>query len=160
MLWIWTTFQVVEILKSKNLSRPLPKVPKFAPPIVDLDDPPVDVEPIQTVHPIQTDPPPAKTPRKPYPSESFERPSNLVLDESYAWRMFKGLITDNEVNSCYNMSVKEFERSGIHDLFKVCLIRPCVLSFKFSNKMSNFPSSIHRLCQNFTQRPARLRSSL
>ena len=130
------------------------------PPTVDLDDLSIDVEPIQTVHPIQTDPPLAKTPHKPHPSESSEHPSNLVLDESYAWRMFIGLIIDNEVNSCYNMLMKEFECFGIHDLFKVCLIRPCVLSFKFSNKMSNFPSSIHRLYQNFTQRPARLRSSL
>ncbi|XP_065637051.1 uncharacterized protein LOC136070692 [Quercus suber] len=32
--------------------------------------------------------------------------------------MFKGIVTDNKVNECYNMSVKEFERSGIHDLFK------------------------------------------
>ena len=30
----------------------LPKVPKFTPSIVNLDDPLVDVEPIQTVHPI------------------------------------------------------------------------------------------------------------
>ena len=26
---------------------------------------------------------------------------------------------NNEVNSCYNISVKDFERSAIHDLFKV-----------------------------------------
>ncbi|XP_030934242.1 uncharacterized protein LOC115959795 [Quercus lobata] len=32
--------------------------------------------------------------------------------------MFKGIVTDREVNECYNMSVKEFERSGIHDVFK------------------------------------------
>ena len=31
----------------------------------------------------------------------------------------QGKITDNEVNSCYNMSVKDFEHSAIHDLFKV-----------------------------------------
>ena len=64
--------------------------------------------------------------------------------------MFKGIVTDNEVNECYNMSVKEFERSGIHDLFKVSFIRPCVFSVSFQNKMSNFPSSTHRLCQFYT----------
>ena len=99
----------------------LPKIPKFSPLMEDLDKPPVDVEPVQTIHPVQTNPtlPPAKTPCKPYLSEPSDRPSNLVLDESYAWRTFKGIITDNEVNECYNMSVKGFECSGIHDLFKV-----------------------------------------
>ena len=107
--------------KQKPGKASLPKVSKFTPPTVDLNDPPVDAELVQSVHPVQTDPtpPPAKTPRKPYPSKPSEYPSNLVLDESYAWRTFKGIITDNEVNECYNMSVKEFERSSIHDLFKV-----------------------------------------
>ena len=58
------------------------------------------------------------------------------------------------------MSVKEFERSGIHDLFKVSFIRPCVFSVSFQNKKSNFPSSMYRLCQNFMLRPAKLRNSL
>nr|POF21161.1 hypothetical protein CFP56_06961 [Quercus suber] len=106
--------------KQKLGKNSLPKVPKFTPPMVNLDDPPVDVEPVQTVHPVQTNPTPplAKTSRKPHPSEPSNRPSNLMLDESYAYRTFKGIVTDNKVNECYNMSVKEFERSGIHDLFK------------------------------------------
>ena len=118
--------------KQKPVKTPIPKVPKFTPPMVNLDDLPVDVEPVQTVHPIQTDlpPPSAKNSRKPSPSEPSDRPSNLVLDENYAWRTFKGIITDNEVNECYNMSVREFERSGIHDLFKVVFCSSlCVLCF-------------------------------
>jgi len=105
----------------KQKQRPsLPKVPKFVPPTVNLDEPVVDVEPVQTIHPAPSDPPPApKTSQKSGSSESSDRPSNLVLDEGYAWRTFKGIVTDHEVNECYNMSVKEFERSGIHDLFKV-----------------------------------------
>ena len=96
---------------------------------MNLDEPPVDVEPVQTVHPVQTDLPPlsAKNARKPGPSEPSDRPSNLVLDENYAWRMFKGIVIDNEVNECYNMSVREFERFEIHDLFKVSFARPCVV---------------------------------
>ena len=98
----------------------LPKIPKFVPPMVNLDESPVDVEPVQTIHLVQTDPtPPAKTPRKPHPLEPTDHPSNLVLDENYTWRTFKGIVTDNEVNECYNISVKEFERSGIHDLLRV-----------------------------------------
>ena len=96
---------------------------------MNLDEPPVDVEPIQIVHPVQTDlpPPSAKNSRKPSPSKPSDRPSNLVLDENYAWRTFKRIITDNEVNECYNMSVREFECSGIHDLFKVSFACSCVV---------------------------------
>ena len=115
--------------KQKPVKTPIPKVPKFTPPTVNLDEPPVDVEPVQTVHPIQTDLPPlsAKNSRKLSQSEPSDRPSNLVLDESYAWRMFKGIVTDNEVNECYNMSMREFECSGIHDLFKVSFACSCVV---------------------------------
>ena len=105
--------------KQKSGKTSLPKVPKFVPPTVNLDEPLVNVEPVQIVHPVQSNPlPPPKASRKPSSSEPSNRPSNLVLDESYAWRTFKGIVTDREVNECYNMSVKEFERSGIHDLFK------------------------------------------
>ena len=91
----------------------LPKVPKFVPPTVNLDESPVDVELAQTIHPVQTEPSTqTKTARKPPLSEPFDRPSNLVLDENYAWRTFKRIVTDNEVNECYNMSVKEFEQIG------------------------------------------------
>ena len=108
--------------KQKSSKTSLPKVPKFTPPTVNLDEPLVDVEPVQTVHPVQSDPPPQpKASHKPSSFEASDRPSNLVLDESYAWRTFKGIVTDREVNECYNMSVKEFERSGVHDLFKVGL---------------------------------------
>ena len=30
----------------------LPKIPKFVPPTVNLDESPVDVEPVQTIHPV------------------------------------------------------------------------------------------------------------
>ena len=80
----------------------------------------VNMVPVQTVPPIQTDPPPpTKTSRKTHPSEPSKRPPNLVLDKGYTRKTFKGIITENEVNSCYNMSVRDFERSAIHDLFKV-----------------------------------------
>ena len=28
-------------------------------------------------------------------------------------------VTDADVTACYNMSLKDFEHSGVHDLFKV-----------------------------------------
>ena len=92
--------------KQKSSKTSLPKVPKFTPPTVNLDEPLVDVELVQTVHLVQSDPPPQpKAPRKPSSSEPSNRPSNLVLDKSYAWRMFKGIVTDREVNECYNIFV-------------------------------------------------------
>ena len=118
--------------KQKSSKTSLPKVPKFVPPTVNLDEPLVDVESVQTVHPVQTDPPPPpKASRKPSLSKPSDHPSNLVLDEGYAWRTFKRIVTKHEVNECYNMSVKEFERSGIHDLFKVSLSLVLVCNFFF-----------------------------
>ena len=126
----------------------LPEVPKFVPLTVNLDESPVDVEPVQTIHPVQTETTPqTKTARKPPSSPPSDRPSNLVLDENYAWRTFKGIVTDNEVNECYNMSVKEFERSSIHDLFKVSFICPCVFSVIFQNKKPDF----FRLCTGYVK---------
>ena len=90
---------------------------------VDLDDPVVNLVPVQTIPSVQPENLPsltAKAPRRAHPSKQTKRHPNLVQDEGYAWRIFKGLITNNEVNVCYNMSVKDFKRSSIHDLFKVC----------------------------------------
>ena len=118
--------------KQKPVKTPIPKVLKFTPPTVNLDNSPVDVELVQTVYLVQTDlpPPSAKNSRKPSPFEPSNHPSNLVLDENYTWRTFKGIVANHEVNECYNMSVREFERFGIHDIFKVVFcLSLCVLCF-------------------------------
>ena len=63
------------------------KVPKFTPPIVDLDDPSVNLVPLQTIPPVQPKnlpPPAAKAPHKTHPLEQTKHPPNLVLDEGYA----------------------------------------------------------------------------
>ena len=57
--------------------------------------------------------------------------------------MFNGLITDNKVNSCYNMSVKDFKHSAIHDLFKVSSFSFLLFYFQRNlRKISNSPSPI------------------
>ena len=80
--------------------------------------------PVQTtlssVQPENPPPSVAKTSYRIHPSVLTKRPPNLVLDEDYAWKTFKGVITDKEVSACYDMSVKDFECSAIHNLFKVC----------------------------------------
>ena len=53
---------------------------------MNLNESPVDVELVQTIHPGQSEPTPqTKTPCKPPSSEPSDHPSNLMLDESYAW---------------------------------------------------------------------------
>lgn len=92
----------------------------------------MDMAPAQTTPSVQPKvfpPPAAKPPHRAHPLEKSKRASNLVLDEVYAWRTSKGLIIDNKVNLCYNMSIKDFEHSAIHDLFKVCIF--LYLSFTF-----------------------------
>ena len=46
-------------------------------------------------------------------------PLNIIGNESLAWERFQKAVTDEDINVCYDMSLKDFERSGVHDLFKV-----------------------------------------
>ena len=41
-------------------------------------------------------------------------------NEDLAWEHFKRAVSDEDINTCYDMSLKDFEHSGVHDLFKVC----------------------------------------
>jgi len=43
----------------------------------------------------------------------------FLRNESLAWNRFKQVVKDEDVTIHYDMSVREFERSTIHDLFKV-----------------------------------------
>ena len=45
---------------------------------------------------------------------------NLVENEDLAWEWFQNVVTDEDVATRYDMSLKEFEHSAVHDLFKVC----------------------------------------
>ena len=44
---------------------------------------------------------------------------NLLENEDFALERFEKAVTGEDVATCYDMSLKEFEHSGIHDLFKV-----------------------------------------
>ena len=46
-------------------------------------------------------------------------PMTLLRIEGLAWDRFKQAITEKDVAICYDTFVKEFERSTVHDLFKV-----------------------------------------
>ena len=52
---------------------------------------------------------------------SKEVPQHLLGNEDLAWDRFTMAVMDVDVSACYNMSLKDFEHSGVHDLFKVSL---------------------------------------
>ena len=43
----------------------------------------------------------------------------LLDNEGLAWERFNQTVTNEDVAVCYDMSMKEFERSTVHDVFKV-----------------------------------------
>ena len=44
----------------------------------------------------------------------------FIENEDLAWERFEKVVTNKDVAACYDMSLKDFEHSGIYDLFKVC----------------------------------------
>ena len=44
---------------------------------------------------------------------------NLLENEDLAWERFEKAVTGEDVVACYDMSLKKFEYSSVHDLFKV-----------------------------------------
>ena len=57
---------------------------------------------------------------------------NLLKNKDLAWERFEKSVTGKDMAAYYDMSLKEFEHSGVHDLFKVitftlsCLMYMCV----------------------------------
>ena len=41
---------------------------------------------------------------------------NLLENEDLAWERFEKAVTGEDVAACYDMSLKEFEHSSVHDL--------------------------------------------
>ena len=46
----------------------------------------------------------------------------LLRSEGFAWERFQQVVSDEDVAICSDMSVKEFEQSTVHDLFKVLFL--------------------------------------
>ena len=67
---------------------------------------------------------PSKTPLSKTTVPATSQPSahvltNIIENENLAWECFQKAVTDEDINVCYDMSLKDFEHSGVHDLFKV-----------------------------------------
>ena len=52
---------------------------------------------------------------------------NLIENEDLAWGCFEKAVFDEDIAACYDMSLKDFEHSGAHDLFKVCHFIFCLV---------------------------------
>ena len=82
---------------------------------------PVKIYDVDSSTPIETTP--SKTPPSkaivPTPQPSQQVLSNIIENEDLAWEHFQKAILDEDINVCYDMSLKDFEHSGVHDLFKV-----------------------------------------
>ena len=67
---------------------------------------------------------------------------NLLENEDLAWERFEKAMTSEDVSMCYDMSLKEFEHSIFHDLFKVTtFILSChsdMYIYTFSNRVFFF----------------------
>ena len=57
----------------------------------------------------------------PFPYNSYQSPLGTTgfLTEDLAWERFTTMVTDVDVSAYYNMSLRDFEHSGVHDLFEV-----------------------------------------
>ena len=58
----------------------------------------------------------------------------LIENEDLAWGHFEKAVSDEDTAACYDMSLKDFEHSGVHDLFKVCnfIFASSLLLYTFS----------------------------
>ena len=102
--------------KAKHGSSQTAK-PNLPPP-----QPSIMIYDVDSSTPIETTPsktPPSKT-TMPATSQPFAHiPTNIIENENLARERFQKAVTDEDINVCYDMSLKDFERSGVHDLFKV-----------------------------------------
>ena len=96
---------------SSQTTRPNLPPPQLSIKIYDVDlSTPTETTPSKT--------PPSKT--VPATSQPFAHvPTNIIENENLAWERFQKAVTDEDINVCYDMFLKDLEHSGVHDLFKV-----------------------------------------
>ena len=89
-------------------------------------------------------------------------PMNLIENEDLAWERFQKAMIDEDVAACYDISLKDIEHSGVHELFKVCdftFALSCHFTLFSSNKLFYFIYLFiyfyFRQCQSSSQHPSR-----
>ena len=84
--------------------------------------PSIKIYDVDSSTPTETTPsktPPSKTTVPITSQPSAHVPTNIIENEKLAWVRFQKAVTNEDINVCYDMSLKDFEHSGVHDLFKV-----------------------------------------
>ena len=109
--------------KAKHGSSQTAK-PNLPPP-----QPSIMIYDVDSSTPIETTPsktPPSKMTMPATSQPSQQVLSNIIGNEDLAWERFQKVVTDEDINVCYEKSLKDFEHSSVHDLFKVnnclCLV--------------------------------------
>ena len=106
----------------KKTRHGLSQVVKSNPPSSHQPAQVFDVDSSTPVETTSSQTPPSKLTLSTLPQPSQKVSSNIIENESLAWERFKNAVTDEDINTCYDMSLKDFEHSGIHDLFKVTFL--------------------------------------
>ena len=85
-------------------------------------------------------------------------PTNIIENENLARERFQKAVTDEDINVCYDMSLKDFEHSGVHDLFKVIVFASSlkihiyiyiyIFFFFFFFTLTIYSSPFCRVCQS------------
>ena len=96
-------------------------------PNLPTSQPFVQIFDVDSSAPVEITPSKTTAPASSQPSQRI--PMNLIENEDLAWERFEKTVFDEDIATCYDMSLKDFEHSGVHDLFKVCnFIFPSSLS--------------------------------
>ena len=99
---------------SSKVTKPI--LPQSHPSVQTID---VDVSTLMETIPSKT---PPRTTASVSSQPHLKVPLNIIENEDLAWERFGEAVKDEDINVCYDMSLKDFEHSGVHDLFKVSLL--------------------------------------
>ncbi|XP_075659323.1 uncharacterized protein LOC142629251 [Castanea sativa] len=98
------------------------KKAKSGPSRTETVRPELPPQPLVLVVDVDSSTPLSATPSKSPAPDSSQPPqrtsTNLLENEDLAWERFQEAVKGEDVAACYDMSLKEFEHSGVHDLFK------------------------------------------
>ncbi|XP_050242519.1 uncharacterized protein LOC126691531 [Quercus robur] len=104
--------------RDKRVKQSSSKVVKSKPP---SSQPAVQIVDVDSSTPVESTPsktPPRTPVARPTTPGSSQPSMNIIANEDLAWERFQMAVKDEDINMCYNMGLKEFEHSGVHDLFK------------------------------------------
>ena len=144
--------------RDKRAKHSSSKIVKFKP---AQFHPPIQVVDVDSSTPVESSP--SKTPSSKIlssksttlgSSKPSERTSkNIIENEDLAWERFQIAVLDEDISAYHDMGLKEFEHSGVHDLFKVHLYPILVSVYSTIFLCLTIPFSFCKPCQSLWRRP-------